>query len=272
MAIVLAGRRALPCWLTRWSPRSTMQGVDGAADPRRRFRGCSAWTTWRCAVTRYATVVIDAVTHRGGSTYRSTVSKPPLLPSGWVSTLALRSSAATVPLLTCREVIRQGAPKAVQVSDRWHRGGPGAAVEKTVIAHAPAGARACRARPADRRTDPSSARGGARAARSGHRATRMLPPPGLCQHGQATLRAETAEQPGVRPATAAHFLSIPTAITCCWRWLAAEPRGGVVTWLLDEIRELATPAARTCPGVTSTRAVPPPNGAAHHHDDWSRGS
>jgi transposase len=82
---------------------------------------------------RYATMLIDAVTHR----------RVDVLPDRKAATLAEWLREHTGAEIVCRdgsaayaEAIRQGAPQAVQVSDRWHLWhGLGAAVEKTVIAH-----------------------------------------------------------------------------------------------------------------------------------------
>ena len=62
-------------------------------------------------------------------------ARPPPSPRGCASILAPRSSAATGSAAYA-EAIRQGAPEAVQASDRWHLWhGLGGAVEKIVIAH-----------------------------------------------------------------------------------------------------------------------------------------
>lgn len=101
---------------------------------------------------RYATILIDAVTHR----------RVDVLPDRKAATLTAWLRENPGAEIVCRdgsaayaEAIRQGAPDAVQVSDRWHLWhGLGAAVEKTVIAHSsswrahPSG----RVRPIDART------------------------------------------------------------------------------------------------------------------------
>jgi transposase len=82
---------------------------------------------------RYATMLIDALTHR----------RVDVLPDRKAATLAAWLREHPGADIVCRdgsaayaEAIRQGAPEAVQVSDRWHLWhGLGAAVEKTVIAH-----------------------------------------------------------------------------------------------------------------------------------------
>jgi transposase len=82
---------------------------------------------------RYATMLIDPVTHH----------RVDVLPDRKATTLATWLRKHPGVEIVCRdgsaayaEAIRQGAPQAVQVSDRWHLWhGLGAAVEKTVIAH-----------------------------------------------------------------------------------------------------------------------------------------
>jgi transposase len=82
---------------------------------------------------RYATLLIDAVTHR----------RVDVLPDRKAETLAAWLREHPEVTVLCRdgsatyaEAIRDGAPQAVQVSDRWHLwANLGKAVEKTVIAH-----------------------------------------------------------------------------------------------------------------------------------------
>nr|WP_269327971.1 transposase [Kineosporia mesophila] len=83
---------------------------------------------------RYATMILDAVTHQ----------RLDVLPDRLSGTLAAWLKTHPGAEIVCRdgssayaEAIRDGAPQAVQVSDRWHLWhGLGGAVEKTVIAHA----------------------------------------------------------------------------------------------------------------------------------------
>ena len=82
---------------------------------------------------RYATLLLDAVTHK----------RIDVLPDRRAGTLGDWLRAHPGVEIVCRdgsaayaEAIRQGAPAAEQVSDRWHLWhGLGKAVEKTVIAH-----------------------------------------------------------------------------------------------------------------------------------------
>jgi transposase len=83
---------------------------------------------------RYMTMIIDAVTHR----------RIDVLPDRKAATLTAWLREHPGAAFVCRdgsasyaEAIRQGAPNAVQVSDRWHLWhGLAGAVEKTVVAHA----------------------------------------------------------------------------------------------------------------------------------------
>ncbi len=184
---------------------------------------------------RYATVLIDAVSHQ----------RVDVLPDRKAATLAMWLREHPGAEVVCRdgsaayaEAIRQGAPDAVQVSDRWHLWhGLGGAVEKTIIAHSscwraqPSGP----GRPIDERT------------RTRHAAVHEL-----LGHGVGLL--ECSRQLGwalntikryARAATAQELQRPPrygrTLIDPyrehLRRWLADEP-GVAVTRLLGEIREL----------------------------------
>lgn len=135
---------------------------------------------------KYATVLIDAVTHR----------RVDVLPNRRSATLAAWLREHSGVRIVCRdgsaayaEAIRQGAPRAVQVSDRWHLWhGLASAVEKTEIAHSGCWNVTPR-RPARHwPRGPASARRRPRTARPGHRPAGVLPPVGLVAEHRQTLR------------------------------------------------------------------------------------
>jgi hypothetical protein len=209
---------------------------------------------------RYATLLIDAVTHR----------RVDVLPDRRAATLAdwLREHPGVE--LVCRdgsaayaEAIRQGAAKAVQVSDRWPTSalwhGLAGAVEKTVVAHSgcwrtdrPAARTSRPVRAIDERT------------RTRHAAVHALLDQGVglleCTRrlGWALntvkryARAATAEDlqrpPGYAPrwsaltgtTSGADWLPNPT-----WRSPGCWPRSA----------SSATPAAPTCSFATSSRVA-----------------
>jgi transposase len=211
---------------------------------------------------RYATMLIDAVTHR----------RVDVLPDRKAATLATWLREHPGAEIVCRdgsaayaEAIRQGAPEAVQVSDRWHLWhGLGAAVEKTVIAHS-ACWRAQSAEPVraiDERT------------RTRHAAVHELLDQGVglleCSRrlGWALntvkryARATTAEELA-RPPRYGRTLVDPYR-EHLRRRLAAEP-GVPVTRLLEEIRELGYTGSASLlvryldqGRVQAERASPPP--------------
>ena len=188
---------------------------------------------------RYATVLIDAVTHQ----------RVDVLPDRKAATLTAWLREHPGAEIVCRdgsaayaEAIRQGAPHAMQASDRWHLWhGLGGAVEKTVIAHSTSW-RAAQSSPQSAPTRPIDERTRAR-----HAAVHELLGQGVglleCARrlGWALntvkryARAATAEQLA-RPPRYGRTLVDPYR-DHLRRRLAAEP-GVPVTRLLEEIREL----------------------------------
>jgi Transposase len=228
---------------------------------------------------RYATVLIDAVTHQ----------RVDVLPDRKAATLTTWRREHPGAEIVCRdgsaayaEAIRQGAPEAAQASDRWHLWhGLAGAVEKTaVIAHStcwriqPLGA-----------PQPQQPSGPVRViderTRARHAAVHELLDQGVglldCARrlGWALntvkryARAATAEQLQ-RPPRYGRTLVDPYR-EHLRRRLVAEP-DVALTRLLAEIRELATPAARTCWCATSTKAAPTPNARPHRRGASSGGS
>ena len=193
---------------------------------------------------RYATMLIDAVTHR----------RIDVLPDRKAATLAARLREHPGAEIVCRdgsaayaEAIRQGAPEAAQASDRWHLWhGLGWAVRcggedrhhpqhklarRTVVA-------AARTAAPDRRADPDPARRRAHPARSGcgpapprrtRSSTTPAPPPPNSWRGHR--------------ATGAPW-STPTASTCANGWPPNPTCRSPGYWRRSA--SWATPAARTC--------------------------
>lgn len=189
---------------------------------------------------RYATLIIDAVTHR----------RVDVLPDRKAATLTAWLREHPGVQIVCRdgsaayaEAIRQGAPHAVQASDRWHLWhGLAAAVEKTAIAHS----RCWHNGPA-RRTGALQER-----TRQRHATVHALLAEGLglgaCARrlgwGMNTVkryaRAETADDL-LRPAQYRQTLVDPYR-DHLRRRLAEQP-GVPVTHLLAEIRDLGYPGS-----------------------------
>jgi transposase len=189
---------------------------------------------------RYATVIIDAVTHR----------RIDVLPDRKAATLADWLKTHAGAQVVCRdgsatyaEAIRQGAPKAVQVSDRWHLWhNLGGAVEKTVIAHSTCWHR--------QQVQPQSAeplRSIDERTRARHAAVHELP-------GQGVGLLECARRLGWALNTAKRYARAPTA-----EHLQRPPRYGRT--LVDPYRDHLRRRLATEPQVPVTRhdqrAAPP---------------
>jgi transposase len=137
VAVVLAGRAGAAVLgmfgvtLSRSTPPRTLLAQPVPTAPTPRVLSVDDVALRRGQ--RYATMVIDAVTHR----------RVDVLPDRKAATLMTWLREHPGAEIVCRdgsatyaEAIRQGAPAAVQASDRWHLWhGLAKAVEKTVVAH-----------------------------------------------------------------------------------------------------------------------------------------
>lgn len=200
---------------------------------------------------RYATMLIDADTHR----------RVDVLPDRKAATLAAWLREHPGAEVVCRdgsaayaEAIRQGAPQAVQVSDRWHLWhGLAAAVEKTVVAHCACWRPDPVAGPAGTATG-ATAQSGARPARAIDERTRARHAAVHDLLGQGVGLLECSRRLGWALHTVKRYARAATADELqrpprygktlvdpyrdhLRRRLAAEP-GVAVTRLLAEIRDL----------------------------------
>jgi transposase len=191
---------------------------------------------------RYMTVVIDAVTHR----------RIDVLPDRKAATLTTWLREHPGAEIVCRdgsaayaEAIRQGAPKAVQVSDRWHLWhGLAGAVEKTVIAHS-----ACwRPDPATRPARTPAAAGGSAPARAIDERTRARHTAVHDLLGQGVGLLECARRLGWSLNTIKRYARADTA-----EQLLRPPRYG--TTLVDPYRNHLRRRLDAEPNIAVTRLL-----------------
>ncbi|HCA86891.1 MAG TPA: ISL3 family transposase [Streptomyces sp.] len=200
---------------------------------------------------RYATILIDALTHRMVG----------VLPDHKADTLAAWLREHPQVEVVCRDgsasyaqAVADALPDAVQVSDRWHLWNTfGKAAEKTVTAHA-----SCW-RAAPQHAEPGS-RNEHTLQRHAAVHTLLAQGAGLLETARRLRLALNTVKRYARVVDAAELVrpprpawSTPTVTTCAyaapragWRPPFCWPRSG--RWV--------TPAAPTCWCATSTRAVP----------------